>query len=335
MKKALITGVSGQDGFFLSEILTSMGYEVYGIVRNSTSLEKISRLKNINIKKSNILRYQDIEKIIREVNPDEIYNLAAETSVVESFKNPIYTHCINSTTVSYFLSIIKNFYPNIKFFQASSGAMFQPSKQKLDEDSKIFPKSPYSISKSNAYFSIINYRESFKIFSCQAILFAHESSYRESSFVTEKIAMEVVKYFLKKQNKIILGNIDIKKDFGYAKDFCEAMPLIMNCDVAGDFIISTGNAHSIREFLIECFNKFSIKIESNGESSHKEKLINSNNGEVVVEIDKNLYRPNDPYYLIGDYSKANKILNWKPSTSFEKLIDILIENYYNIEIKKS
>lgn len=339
MRRAFITGITGQDGKFLAKYLSDLDYEIWGLVRRSSNSYSIDELKNIC--PSAKLRYGDLSdpsslsRAISECRPDEIYNLAAQSHVRISFDIPEYTSVINGSGVVNLLDVVRNIVPSSRIYQASTSEMFGSTPPPQNEKTEFHPRSPYGVSKLQAYWSAINYRESYNMFTCQGILFNHESEYRGENFVTRKISKAAAKIALGSQDCLFLGNLDTRRDWGYAGDFVKAMHKIVNYSSPEEFVIATGKSHSVREFLEKTFYLVGIKIESNGKDGIEECYVNSENGKEVVKIDTRLYRPAEVNYLEGDYSKARKLLNWNPEVSFEQLVDIMIKNDFDIEKRKN
>ncbi len=313
MKKALIFGVTGQDGSYLAQFLLRKNYEVFGTSRKF-STKKLTNLKildiDLKIKKieTNFNSPKSIQNAIHFSKPDEIYNLAGVSSVLEPFKNPIEIAKINGLSVLHILEMIRIHFPKTKFFQASSSEMFASTKGLLSEDSPFDPKTPYAISKVFAHEMTIQYRKNFQLFACCGILFNHESPLRGLEFVTRKIVNSMLK--IKKGNieKFNLGNIDTERDWGFAGDYVQAMWKMLQIPTPTDFVISTGKSHSIREFLIKTAKLYGIK-----------------NWNDIVKFDSVLNRPIDYKQKIGDSSKAKKILKWTPKTNFDKLIKLMVD----------
>ena len=314
MKKALIFGVTGQDGSYLAKLLLEKKYKVFGTSR-TFSPKKLTNLKffgiNSKIQKitTNFNSLKSIESAIHFSKPDEIYNLAGVSSVLKPFKNPLQTAKINGLSVLSILETIRMFYPKTKFFQASSSEMFAPIKGKLTESSPFNPITPYAISKVFAHEMTIQYRKNFKLFSCCGILFNHESPLRGLEFVTKKIVDSMLKIKNGELDKLTLGNIDTERDWGFAGDYVECMWKMLQISTPTDFIISTGKSHSVKEFLTETAKICGIK-----------------NWRDVVKFDNLLIRQIDYKQKIGDSSKAKKILKWKPKTTFEDLVRLMIKN---------
>ena len=313
MKKALIFGVTGQDGSYLAQLLLEKNYKVFGTSR-TFSPKKLNNLTTLGIDskiqkiKTNFTSVKSIQNAIHLSKPDEIYNLAGVSSVLDPFKNPTLTAKINGLAVLHILETIRMFYPKIKFFQASSSEMFTPTKGLISENSKFSPKTPYAISKVFAHEMTLQYRQNFQLFTCCGILFNHESPLRGLEFVTRKIVNSMLKIKTGKLDKLTLGDIDVERDWGFAGDYVEAMWKMLQISTPTDFVISTGKSHSVREFLIKT-----------------SKLYGIDNWNDIVKFDSKLNRSIDYKQKIGDSSKAKKILKWKPNTNFDKLIELMID----------
>jgi|GEM_PF-10895 len=335
MKKALITGITGQDGSYLAEFLLDKGYEVYGIQRASSTpnTKRINHLVNLpeNIIKQVHLLYGDltdsanITKIIESVKPDEIYNLAAQSHVHISFQEPGLTGEINALGTLRLLEAMKNIVPKCKFYQASTSELFGKVKETpQNENTPFHPRSPYGVAKLYAYWITINYRESFNLFCVNGILFNHESPRRGDLFVTKKITRAIARIKYGLQDKLMLGNLDAQRDWGYAKDYVEAMWLMLQQKEPQDFVISMGKSHTVRDFCEEAFKHVGIDIKWVGKGVN-EKGIEITTGKTLVEVDPAFFRPAEVEQLLGDCRKAEKILGWKPRTSFSELVNIMIK----------
>ena len=335
-KIALITGITGQDGAYLAKLLLKKNYIVHGIKRR-TSLINTKRIDDIyedkNVKKSSfILHYGDvsdgsnINNLISSIKPNEIYNLAAQSHVQVSFQTPIYTTLTNAIGALNILESIKScgLEKKTKFYQASTSEMFgNISSKKISEDDRFEPLSPYASSKLYSYWVTRNYRDSYKIFASNGILFNHESPLRGETFVSRKVTMNVAKRFLGKKDILYLGNIYSKRDWGHAKDYVEAMWKILQCKKADDFVVATNNTYTVKQLVNEAFKNIKVKIKWVGKGVN-EKGINTKTKEVLVKIDKRYFRPNELTYLRGNYNKARKILKWKPKTSFKQLVKEMV-----------
>lgn len=334
--RALIFGVTGQDGAYLAEFLLAKGYEVHGVKRRSSSFntQRIDHLyQDRHNKKAQLkLHYGDladsacIAKLIHEIQPDEVYNLGAQSHVRVSFDIPEYTADIDALGTLRILEAIKNSDKKIKFYQASSSEMFGKVQEiPQSETTPFYPRSPYGCAKVFSYWITLNYREAYDIFACNGILFNHESPIRGETFVTRKITRAVAHIKQGLQDTLYLGNLDAKRDWGYAKDYVEAMWLMLQQDTPDDYVISTGETHSVREFVELAFKEVSIEIAWQG-SGFDEKGIDTKTGKVIVAIDATYFRPTEVDLLIGDSSKALQKLGWKPQTTFKELVKIMVQH---------
>ncbi|KRZ69159.1 GDP-mannose 4,6 dehydratase [Trichinella papuae] len=321
-KVALVTGVCGQDGSYLVELLLSKGYKVHGIIRRSSSFNTgriIHLYDDPVLHQSKILHYGDLSdssgltNLINSIKPDEIYNLAAQSHVKVSFDVPEYTSDINAIGTLRLLCAIRACnLKNVRFYQASSSELFG----KVQEI-------PQTVSKQYAYWIVVNYREAYNIFACNGILFNHESPRRGETFVTRKITRSVAKISLGLADWVELGNLNAKRDWGYAKDYVEAMWLMLQQDEPQDYVISTGETHSVREFVELAFKCINEEIVWKGEGENEVGICTSN-GKVRVKVNPKYYRPTEVDLLIGDSSKARRLLHWKPSVSFPELVSMMV-----------
>lgn len=337
MKKALITGITGQDGSYLSELLLEKGYEVHGIIRRASSFNtwRINHLyKDPHEANGFRLHYGDMTDssslihLLQEIKPDEIYNLAAQSHVQVSFEVPLYTAETDALGVLRLLEAIHilGMENKTKLYQASTSEMFGQAKETPQSETTPFnPRSPYGAAKVYAYWIIKNYREAYNIFACNGILFNHESPRRGQTFVTRKITMALAKIKLGLQDKLYLGNLESKRDWGYAKEYVEAMYLMLQQDNPDDYVIATGETHSVREFVEAACNTLSIPLRWDGKGL-KEKGINKKTGKTIIEIDSNYFRPTEVDLLLGDISKAKEKLGWEPKTKFRDLVKIMVES---------
>jgi GDPmannose 4,6-dehydratase len=335
VKKALITGVTGQDGSYLAEILLAKGYEVHGILRRSSSFNT-SRIDHIimdeKYKESFFFHFGDLtdasslNRILEKIEPDEIYNLAAQSHVKVSFELPDYTAQVDALGTLRFLDAIKETRLDTKFYQASTSELFGKVQEvPQSEKTPFYPRSPYAVSKLFAYWTIINYRESYNLFACNGLLFNHESPRRGETFVTRKITLGACRIKRGLQKILMLGNLNAKRDWGYAPEFCEGMWRILQQKNPDDFVLATGKAHSVREFVELAFNELGIKIFWKGKGVNEVGL-NQKTGETIIRINPKYYRPAEVDFLLGDASKAHKELSWKPKTSLNKLIKLMIKS---------
>jgi GDPmannose 4,6-dehydratase len=318
-KRALITGITGQDGSFLAELLLSKGYEVHGIIRRSSSFntQRIDHIYRDAHEAGNrlLLIHGDLSdssalnNILRQVQPDEIYNLGAQSHVRVSFDVPEYTTDVTALGTIRILEAIKELGIKPRFYQASSSEMYGlVSEAPQNETTPFHPRSPYACAKVFAYHATINYREAYNLFACNGLLFNHESERRGETFVTRKITRAATRIKMGLQDKLYLGNLDAKRDWGYAKDYVEAMWLMMQAEQADDYVIATGETHSVREFVEEAFGYLDLDWQKH------------------VEIDPWYYRPSEVDLLLGDATKARTKLGWEPKVKFKDLVKLMIEH---------
>lgn len=317
-KKALITGITGQDGSYLAELLLEKGYEVHGIIRRSSSFNtgRIEHLyQDFHVNDARVfLHYGDLadssalSRLLEKIQPDEIYNLAAQSHVRVSFDIPEYTADVVALGTIRILDAIKETEIKTKFYQASTSELYgKVVETPQTEKTPFYPRSPYACAKLYSYWITINYRESYDMYACNGILFNHESPRRGETFVTKKITHAIARILKKEQDKLYLGNLDAKRDWGYAKDYVEAMWLMLQQDKAEDYVIATGETHSVREFLDEAFGLVGLDWKK------------------YVEIDPRYYRPAEVDLLLGNPAKAKEKLGWKPKTTFKELVKIMLE----------
>ena len=317
-KKALITGITGQDGSYLAELLLEKGYEVHGIIRRSSSFNtgRIEHLyQDFHVNDARVfLHYGDLadssalSRLLEKIQPDEIYNLAAQSHVRVSFDIPEYTADVVALGTIRILDAIKETEIKTKFYQASTSELYgKVVETPQTEKTPFYPRSPYACAKLYSYWITVNYRESYDMYACNGILFNHESPRRGETFVTKKITHAIARILKKEQDKLYLGNLDAKRDWGYAKDYVEAMWLMLQQDKAEDYVIATGETHSVREFLDEAFGLVGLDWKK------------------YVEIDPRYYRPAEVYLLLGNPAKAKEKLGWKPKTTFKELVKIMLE----------
>jgi GDPmannose 4,6-dehydratase len=329
-KKALITGIRGQDGAYLSQLLLQKGYEVIGADRRSGGssnwrLKELGIDNDVKIVYMDLLELTNIMKTIEKYKPDEIYNLAAQSFVQASFDQPLLTSDIDAIGVLRVLEAIRSIKTDIKFYQASTSEMFgkvQEIPQK--ETTRFYPRSPYGVAKLFAHWSTLNYRESCGLFACSGILFNHESPLRGIEFVTRKITDGIARIKHGLQDKIVLGNLDSKRDWGYAKEYVEAMWLMLQQKSADDYIVSTGETNTVRKFLEYAFECTGIALAWEG-TGVNERGVDKKSGREIVSINPEYFRPAEVDILIGDASKASKILGWKAKTRFKELVQMMVE----------
>ena len=340
-KKALITGITGQDGAYLSKLLIEKNYEVYGAFRRTSDLH-LERLKFLGIESEikyvpfELLEFTNILRTIEKIKPDEIYNLGAQSFVALSFEEPIFTADVTAIGPLRVLEVIRIMDPKIKFYQASSSEMFgKVQSVPQNEKTHFYPRSPYAVSKLFGHFITVNYRESYNLFACSGILFNHESPLRGFEFVTRKLSYGIARIECGLQDKIVLGNLDAKRDWGYAPEYVEAMWLMLQQDKPDDYVIATGESHSVKEFVECAFRCIGVDIEWSG-SGVNEKGKNKKTGKTVVELSPEFFRPAEVDLLIGDFSKAKQKLGWQPKTRFNDLVKIMVESdIKRLKIKKS
>lgn len=335
MKKALITGITGQDGSYLAEFLLEKGYEVHGMIRRSSlinthridHLYKDPHYNDVRL----FLHYGDLTdstniiRLIQQIQPDEIYNLAAMSHVKVSFDTPEYTGNADGLGTLRFLDAIRllGMEKKTKFYQASTSELFgKVVETPQKETTPFYPRSPYGVAKLYGFWITKNYREAYDIFGCNGILFNHESPRRGETFVTRKITMAAAAIKVGLQDKLYLGNIDSKRDWGFAKDYVEGMWMMLQRDKADDFVLATGETHTVREFVELTFKELGIEIEWQG-SGVDEKGIDKATGKVLVEIDPRYFRPTEVDLLLGDASKAEREIGWKPKTKFYELVSMM------------
>ena len=336
MKKALISGITGQDGSYLTELLLEKGYEVHGIIRRSSSFntKRIDHLySNEKLLDSRLfLHFGDLvdtsslNRLLEKIEPDEIYNLAAQSHVKVSFEVPDYTAQVDALGTLRFLDAIRETgLRKVKFYQASTSELYGKVQEvPQTEKTPFYPRSPYGVAKIYGYWIVVNYREAYNIFACNGILFNHESPRRGETFVTRKITRAVARIKHGLQENISLGNLNSKRDWGFAPEFCEGMWRMLQQDEPDDFVLATGETHSIREFCELAFKEIGMNIEWKGKDEN-EVGKDSKTEKTLIEVDKNYFRPTEVDLLIGDPTKAEKILGWKPKVTFEELVKIMVK----------
>ena len=336
MKKALITGITGQDGSYLAELLLDKGYEVHGIIRRHSTIctERIDHLyDDESLQGRFFLHYGDLTDscnltaLIQKIRPDEIYNLAAQSHVAVSFEVPEYTAETTGVGTIRLLDAIYQSGVDCKFYQASTSELFGglPGTAPQNENTPFYPKSPYGAAKLYSYWITVNYRESYNMFACNGILFNHESPRRGETFVTRKVTIAVAKILAGRQEKLSLGNLNAKRDWGYAGDYVEGMWRIMQCKTPGDYVLATNETHTVREFVECAFDRVGITVEWQGEGVD-EKGYDKKTGKLLVDINPRYFRPSEVELLWGDASKAEKELNWKRKVDFKNLVSMMVES---------
>lgn len=341
MKKALITGITGQDGSYLAELLLGKGYEVHGLIRRASTFNT-GRLNHIYqdphvADRHLILHYGDLTdssnlyRLIEKIVPDEIYNLGAQSHVRVSFDMPEFTGDADGIGVTRLLEAIRETRLNTRFYQASSSEMFgkvQETPQK--ETTPFYPRSPYGVAKVYAYWITVNFRESYNLFASNGILFNHESPRRGETFVTRKITRGLSRIKSGKEDVLYLGNLEAKRDWGYAKDYVEAMWMMLQQEKPSDYVIATGETHTVRDFVEEAGRHLEIDVHWRGQGIDEEGY-DGLTGKTLIKIDPKYFRPAEVELLIGDPTKANKELGWKSKTSFKELVKMMVESDYATE----
>jgi GDPmannose 4,6-dehydratase len=334
LKKALITGITGQDGSYLAELLLEKGYEVHGIIRRASTFNT-SRIEHIfqdphESHKRLILDYGDISdssnlsRLIEKIQPDEIYNLAAQSHVRVSFDIPEYTGDVTGLGTLRILDAIREADIKTRFYQASSSEMFGLVQEvPQTENTPFYPRSPYGVAKVYAYWITKNYRESYNLFACNGILFNHESPRRGETFVTRKISRGLARIKLGIDDVLYMGNLDAKRDWGYAKDYVKGMWLMLQQDKPDDYVLATNETHTVREFIELASKQLGFDLIWRGKGI-KEVGINKKNGKEIIKIDPIYFRPAEVDLLIGDYKKAKKIMGWEPKVKFHELVEIMV-----------
>ncbi|GLI54165.1 GDP-mannose 4,6-dehydratase [Thermodesulfovibrio yellowstonii] len=347
MKKALITGITGQDGSYLAEFLLSKGYEVHGLIRRASTFNT-QRIDHIYIdphmpEARLFLHYGDLSDsgqlthLIYNIQPDEIYHLGAQSHVRVSFDMPEYTGDITALGTTRLLEAIRRSGIKTRFYQASSSEMFGASPPPQNEKTPFYPRSPYAAAKVYAYWVTVNYREAYGLFACNGILFNHESPRRGETFVTRKITRALAHILAGKQKKLYLGNLNAKRDWGFAPEYVEMMWLMLQADEPDDYVVGTGESHSVREFVEKAFSYAGIEIEWKGSGTDEKGIVSSlkenldieqrilNTGDVVIEIDPRYFRPTEVEHLEADITKAKNKLGWQPRTTFDELVKIMVD----------
>jgi len=342
LKKALITGTTGQDGSYLSEILLDKGYEVHGIIRRSSSFNTGRIDHIINNKKykdqfffhhGDVTDASNLNRLLEKIQPDEIYNLAAQSHVQVSFEIPDYTAQVDALGTLRFLDAIRESHLNTKFYQASTSELFGKVQEiPQTEKTPFYPRSPYAVAKLYGYWIIVNYREAYDLFACNGILFNHESPRRGETFVTRKITRAASRIKEGIQHTLYLGNLDAKRDWGYAPEYCEGMWLMLQQEKPVDYVLATGKNHTIREFVELAFKELDMEIEWQGKGIDEIGL-NAKTGNKLIGIDKKYYRPTEVEQLLGDPTKAKNELGWEAKMPFEDLVKIMVQSDWK-KVKK-
>jgi GDPmannose 4,6-dehydratase len=361
MKKALITGITGQDGSYLSEILLQKGYEVHGIIRRASSFNtgRIEHLyedpeilnKKLFLHFGDLVDTSSLNRLLEKIQPDEIYNLAAQSHVRVSFDIPDYTAQVDALGTLRFLDSIREVgLKQVRFYQASTSELFGKAQEvPQTEKTPFYPRSPYAVAKLYGYWIVKNYREAYGLFASNGILFNHESPRRGETFVTKKISREIARILLGQTDRLVLGNMDAKRDWGYAPEFCEGMWKILQHHTADDFVLATGETHTVREFVEACYRYVGIEIAWSGSGEDEIGVIalldtqkavamlpdiKAKIGQTVVTVNRRYFRPTEVDLLIGNSAKAEKELGWKPQTKFTELVKIMMDDDIRRETRR-
>ena len=332
-KTALITGITGQDGSYLAELLLGRGYVVHGIIRRSSSFNtaRIDHLfndpaiygKRMFLHYGDVVDTSNLNRILERIRPDEIYNLAAQSHVKVSFEIPEYTSEVDALGTLRFLDAIREAGLKTKFYQASTSELYGKAQEvPQNEKTPFYPRSPYGVAKLFGYWIVVNYREAYGLYVCNGILFNHESPRRGETFVTRKATRAAARIKLGMQEKLTLGNLDAKRDWGYAPEYVDGMWRMMQLEKAEDFVLATGETHSVREFVDVAFKELEMELEWKGKGA-EEKGISKKDGKVLVEVDPRYYRPTEVDFLVGDSTKAREKLKWRAATSFHDLAKLM------------
>ena len=338
MKKALITGITGQDGSYLTEQLLERGYEVHGIIRRSSSFTtgRIDHLFSdpeihgvrLFLHHGDMTDSSNLNRLLEQIGPDEVYNLAAQSHVKVSFDVPEYTAEVDAIGTLRFLDAIKEvgLKDKTRFYQASTSELFGKAQEApQNENTPFYPRSPYAAAKLYAYWIVVNYREAFGLHASNGIFFNHESPRRGETFVTRKITRAVGRIAMGEQDRLVLGNLDASRDWGYTPEYTEGMQMMLQQDQPGDYVLATNQTTTVRDFAQMAFGHAGLEIEFQGEGV-EEKGIDPSSGNVLVEVSPNYFRPTEVDVLVGDYSKAKEVLGWEPKTNVEELCRIMVES---------
>jgi GDPmannose 4,6-dehydratase len=329
-KKALITGVTGQDGAYLAKLLIEKGYQVYGAYRRTASvnlwrMEELGVAEQVKMVSFDLLEYSNIQRVLEKVQPDEVYNLAAQSFVGISFEQPLYTGDVDGLGVARLLEAIRTVNPKIRFYQASTSEMFGLVQQvPQSESTPFYPRSPYGVAKLYGHWMTVNYRESYGMHACSGILFNHESPLRGLDFVTRKITASFAKIRFGQQEMLELGNLDAKRDWGFAGDYVEGMWRMLQHDTPDDFVLATGETHTVKDFVGWAAQAAGFDLEWQGEAEHT-KGIDRKTGKTLVQINPEFYRPAEVELLIGSPEKAKRVLGWQPQVTVDKLVAMMVD----------
>jgi GDPmannose 4,6-dehydratase len=332
VKKAIITGISGQDGYFLSLLLNEKGYEIHGVIRRNSSMSNGNlSLLPPEVRESIKIHYGDLTdaaffaRLLREEQPDELYHLAAQSFVGYSFQNPSSTYDVNISGTLNVVNAIKEYSPDTRMYFAGTSEMFgQPEETPQSESTVFKPRSPYAVSKLAGFWTCRNYRDAYDLFISNGILFNHESEVRGPEFVTRKISMAVAEIAAGRKRQLVLGNLNARKDWGYARDYVEGMWMMLNYKYGDDFVLGTGELHTVREFVVEAFRSIGMNISWRGSGVNEVGL--SEKDEVLVKVSKEFFRPLESDNYLADYTKARDKLGWKPRMKFRDLVKTMVDH---------
>ena len=333
-KTALVTGISGQDGAYLAKNLLGRGYRVVGAHRrnagiNSARLDELGIADDVEFADMELLEESNIRAVLQRIKPDEIYNLAAQSFVGLSFEQPLYTSDVDALGVLRLLEAIKDVCPRTRFYQASTSEMFgKVQAVPQSETTPFYPRSPYGVAKLFAHWMTVNYRESYGLFACSGILFNHESPLRGMEFVTRKITLGLARIALGKQEVLLLGNLDAKRDWGFAGDYVEAMHLMLQGNEPDDYVVATGKTYTVRDFVVRAGEALGFELEWDGEGVN-EHGIDKKIGKTVVAVSPEFYRPSEVDILIGDPSKADRQLGWQAKTQLPELVEMMVKSDFD------
>lgn len=334
MKKAFITGITGQDGSYLAELLLNKDYEVHGLIRrasnfNTQRIDHIFSHPHLKLHHGDVTDSANLNKLLSTIKPDEIYNLAAQSHVQVSFEVPEYTAQVDAMGTLRILDAMQNHCKHAKFYQASTSELYGKVQAiPQNEDTPFYPRSPYGVAKIYGFWIVKNFREAYHLFACNGILFNHESERRGKTFVTRKITVGLAEIYHNKKQTLKLGNLNAKRDWGYAPEYVEAMWKMLQLEHPEDFVIATGETHSVREFVELAAQYVGYDLVWEGEGIH-EKGIDRKSNRIIVEIDPRYFRPAEVDLLVGDATKAQRLLGWKPKTTFQQLVEIMMK--YDLE----
>ena len=329
MTKAFITGITGQDGSYLAELLLEKGYEVHGLVRRASNFntERIDHIfSRLKLHHGDVTDSSNLNKLLSQIKPDEIYNLAAQSHVQVSFEVPEYTAQVDAMGTLRILDAMQNHCPNARFYQASTSELYgKVQAVPQNEDTPFYPRSPYGVAKIYGFWIVKNYREAYNLYACNGILFNHESERRGKTFVTRKITIGLSEIFHGKREQLKLGNLNAKRDWGYAKEYVDAMWLMLQQEKPEDFVIATGRTYTVREFVEKSARYLGWELVWEGEGVY-EKGIEKKSGKVIVAVDPRYFRPTEVDLLVGDASKAKRLLGWETKVDLDELVAIMMKH---------